>query len=143
MKRSWLLPRRRFNRWQLLNPWAMLIANADDGLYGDDKWRAGRAKTIKLALAWWFRNPAHNLTWYGLGVADFKRVVVGPWGDDQDRTDSGQQGFLWSVTFIEPWGLLLPIPLPYVNYTKGRWKAYAGWRPSGAFGFKLNIKRQG
>lgn len=52
MQLPWLL------RWFNFT-WA-LIGNDDDGLFGDDRWRAGREKTLWLAIVWWFRNPFHN-----------------------------------------------------------------------------------
>lgn len=50
--RSWLL-------------WA-LAGNDEDTIYGDDAWRAGRAKNSKTARSWWARNPLHNLFWHVL-----------------------------------------------------------------------------
>jgi hypothetical protein len=112
--------------------WA-LFGNEDDGFYGDANWNPQRKTDRKTAIKWWFRNPAHNLTFYVLGVADKERLVCGPHGDDH-QLEGG--GFVWSFTMV----MGSKIKLPYINYTKGRIKAYAGWRPSGAFGFKLNFK---
>lgn len=124
--------------WQKLNPWWLLVANDDDGYFGDDKWRAGRPKTWGLAWSWWWRNPAHNLTWYGLGVADRERTTTGRWGGEFHRPGGG---LLVCWTHVEVCGLMLT--LPFVSYISRWTKWYAGWRPSGAFGFKLNISRRG
>lgn len=85
------------------------------------------------AVAWWFRNPLHNLTWYVLGVADKERVVRGPWAPSFHRPGGG---WLWCFTDVPVLGLT--IPLPFVSYVSATRKAYAGWRPSGSFGFKFN-----
>lgn len=124
--------------WRKLNPWWLLVANDDDGYWGDDKWRAGRAKTLALAFAWWRRNPLHNLTWYGIGVADRERVTTGRWGGAFHRPGGG---WLTCWTDVQVMGVWLA--LPFVSYISPRVKAYAGWRPSGAFGLKLNISRRG
>lgn len=132
-------PRRLPRPWyQKLNPIWALIGNDDDGLYGDDKWRAGRAKTWRLAVEWWLRNPMHNLMWYGIGVADRWRAVVGRWGDAFHRPGGG---WLWCRTVVAIGSRR--IVLPYVSYISEHVKAYAGWRPSGAFGLKLNISLHG
>lgn len=122
-------PRRKISRnWlQRLNPIWAIFGNEDDGPYGDDKWRAGRAKTWKLAVIWWFRNPFHNLFFYVIGIADHPRTFYSTklWGE--------QPG--WSFHYTPT--PTLRIPLPFVSH-KGKVNFYAGWRPYGAFGFKLN-----
>ena len=115
----WLL------RWFRLL-WA-LFGNEDDGIYGDDKWRAGRAKTWKLAVIWWFRNPFHNLFFYVIGVADRHRTFYSTreWGSSGWTFHVLRCGWLW---------------LPFISY-RGRVKFYIGWRPYGAFGTKLNLSK--
>jgi hypothetical protein len=137
LKRSSEKPRLTVKWYRKLNPIWILFGNEDDGIYGDDGWRAGRDKTFGLAVKWWLRNPLHNLMFYVIGVGDRDRVVVGPWAPDFHRPDGG---LLWCVTIVHVLGL--PIPLPFVSYLGGHLKAYIGWRPSGAFGVKLNILRQ-
>lgn len=128
--------RRKVSWLKKLNPFWALFGNEDDGFFGDDPWRNGRDRTFLLAVEWWLRNPMHNLTWYVIGVADKDRTITGPWGDKHANPDGG---LLWSIVKAKNKG----IPLPYVNYTKGYFKMYAGWRPSGAFGFKFNIVTSG
>lgn len=120
--------RRTVSPWLKFCPWWALFGNEDDGYFGSDSWRSGRAKTLGLAFKWWLRNPLHNLTWYVIGVADRDRMISGPFGDQHANPNGG---WLWSITSVGR------IRLPYVSYTSSRVKFYAGWRPSGAFGFKL------
>jgi len=125
--------RRDIRWWLKLNPLWALFGNVDDGLFGDLNFNPQGKRSLWTAIKWWFRNPMHNLMFYVVGVADKPRMICGPWADAHDRGAEG--GLLWSLTYVgRRWRL------PYVNYTKGRIKAYAGWRPSGAFGFKLNIR---
>lgn len=115
----WLL------RW--LRPLWAIFGNDDDGLYGDDRWRAGRAKTLKLAVLWWFRNPFHNLFFYVIGVADRHRTFYSTreWGSPGWTLHVLRCDWLW---------------LPFISY-RGRIKFYIGWRPYGAFGTKLNFSK--
>ena len=115
----WLL------RW--FRVWWALFGNEDDGYYGDDRWRAGREKTLWLAVLWWFRNPFHNLFFYVIGVADRHRTFYSSreWGSPGWTFHALRWGWLW---------------FPFVSY-RGRIKFYIGWRPYGAFGTKLNFAR--
>lgn len=106
--------------------WWAFFGNDDDGLFGDERWRSGRPETVWLAVIWWLRNPFHNLTWYVIGVADKHRTVY-------SNKDSDAPGWCFMVTRC---GWLW---LPFVGHN-GFLKFYAGWRPSGAFGLKFNIK---
>lgn len=127
-------PRRTPSIWRKLNPLWALFGNDDDGYFGDDRWRAGRQKTFTLAVQWWFRNPFHNLFFYVIGIADQHRTfwsrpdrswgAVDGWTFHWLRADSG---WLW---------------FPLASYRSDRVSAYAGWRPYGAFGFKLQIKKK-
>lgn len=133
-------PRRKVH-WALkLNPISALFGNADDGLWGDAKWRASRGgrRTLWEAWVWWTRNPAHNLTWYVIGVADRDRIVCGRHGDAFHPPGGGPLICWTRVTVMG-----LPVCLPFVSYLSVHVKAYAGWRPSGAFGLKLNISARG
>lgn len=119
-------PRRSINTpWMLrwFRPIWAIFGNEDDGFYGDDKWRAGREKTLGLAIQWWFRNPFHNLFFYVIGVADRERTVYsfGEWGSPG-----------WSFHVVN-WKFLY---LPFISYS-GKVDFYIGWRPYGAFGVKL------
>lgn len=81
----------------------------------------------------------HNLTWYGIGVADRPRFHRGRWTPRQHRPDGG---WLFAVTEVEVFGGRLALLLPFASYLSPHVKAYAGWRPGGAFGFKLNLSRE-
>lgn len=145
MQMPWLL------RWFNIT-WA-LIGNDDDGLFGDDRWVCpmlpgvigltpfvlfgrvylrpvfgmlpqSRNWLLWRAICWWFRNPFHNLFFYVLGVADRNRVFY-------SSREWGSGG--WTFHALNWWWLWLPL----VSY-RGRINFYAGWRPYGAFGFKLN-----
>lgn len=122
MQLPWLL------RWFNFT-WA-LIGNDDDGLFGDDRWRAGREKTLWLAIVWWFRNPFHNLFFYVVGIADRPRAFY-------SSREWGSPGWTFhAINCTEPW--LRWVWLPFISYRSPRVSAYVGWRPYGAFGFKLN-----
>jgi hypothetical protein len=81
------------------------------------------------------RNPLQNFRAYVVGVQDRNYTVVGkaPVTTVQ-RNDLSppEQGWQWCI-------IKLPLPRPFVSYS-GSWIAwYAGWQPSGFFGFKLNF----
>ena len=123
-------PKRPSGLWAFFL-WAF-FGNADDGPYGDDRWRAGRPKTFRLALEWWFRNPAHNFCFYVIGFADEDHIFVGKkdWGVDPGISVH------WCVTTLT--GVRRPL-LSYVGKKRG-W--YIGWRPYGAFGISLNFAKK-
>lgn len=119
-----------------INPIWLLFANEDDGWFGETSdWGRGRPNSLVTAVLWWLRNPAHNLTWYGLGIADRDRVITGPFAPSTHRPGGGWLT-CWSgcVVFERFW-----LALPFVSYLSPYAKAYIGWRPSGAFGVKLNL----
>lgn len=105
--------------------WWAFFGNADDGYYGDEKWRAGRKPSFWLALQWWFRNPAHNFCFYVIGFADEDHIFVGDknWGVD----------FGWSIHWCVTTLTGKRRPLLTYRTKKGRMR-YIGWRPYGAFG---------
>jgi hypothetical protein len=106
--------------------WA-LVGNDDDGLHGDERWRAGRTPSLWLAVQWWFRNPFHNLFFYVIGVAHKQRTVY-------STREWSAPGWTFHITRAG-W-----LPLPFVCF-RGRPNFYAGWRPTGAFGLKFNFSR--
>jgi hypothetical protein len=144
--------RRKAAKWSTkINPVWALFGNADDGVLGPPwylhptflwipesiGWRWWRA------VCWWFRNPAHNLTFYIIGVADVDRMVSSRWGADIHPPVGGLH-FMWTMAPVQLWrGKQVVISLPFVSYLSEHVKAYAGWRPSGAFGFKANISIAG
>ena len=120
--------------WKKLNPF-WWFGNEDDGWYGDDKWRAGRNKTLLLTIEWFFRNPLHNLTFYVIGVADKDRRFYStkPWG--------GQDGFSFHSVVAKE-GFLKGVYLPMVAYVGDNSGWYIGWRPYGSFGISLNFAKK-
>jgi len=116
-----------FSLWQKLNPFWALFGNADDGLFGDAVWQAGRARTPWLAVQWWFRNPLHNLFFYVIGVRD--RVFT---FEFTQGTGMEAMGVIKGRVICGRWRL------PFIGYRSPKFVAYAGWRPSGAFGFKAH-----
>ena len=128
-------PRRQPHWSRKLNPFWALFGNDDDGYFGDDRWRAGRAKTFRLAVQWWFRNPFHNLFFYVIGIADKPRTFWSLPGRSWGTVDG------WTFHWLHADGSWLW--LPFASFRNHRVSAYAGWRPYGAFGFKFQIKRKG
>ncbi|MDB5802253.1 MAG: hypothetical protein JWL63_3192 [Rhodocyclales bacterium] len=59
--------------------WAF-FGNDDDGPIGDVSFNPGRIDTWSFRRAWWLRNPAHNWTFYVIGVAGktFSRSGIAP-----------------------------------------------------------------
>lgn len=122
LQRSWLAR---------LNPIWALFGNADDTIYGDKKWRAGRQPSLRLAIEWWFRNPFHNLCFYVIGITEYEHAFYStkPWGE--------QRGFSFHAV-ITP---TLKIPLPMVAFVGEKRGWYIGWRPYGSFGLSLNFAK--
>ncbi len=90
-------------------------------------------------VAWQFRNPFQNFRSYVVGVQDQNYRVTGraPVTVVQ-RNDLSppENGWQWSV-------INTPIPLPFVSYSDNHVVWYAGWQPSGFFGFKFNLSGKG
>lgn len=128
-------PRRQPSVWRKLNPFWAIFGNDDDGIFGDDRWRAGRAKTLGLAVKWWFRNPFHNLFFYVIGIAHKPRTFWSVEGRMWGEVDG------WTFHWLRADGGWFY--LPFASFQNHRFSAYAGWRPYGAFGFKFQIKLKG
>lgn len=114
------------------NPFWLFFGNEDDGVYGDKAFNPEGRRDWRTALRWWLRNPAHNLTFYVIGVAHLDRVVEGPWAPAIHNPDGG---WLRCRTHVVRGGR--PRVYPFVSYDGKRLRFYAGWRPGGAFGLKL------
>jgi hypothetical protein len=117
-------------RGAALIAWA-LFGNADDGaapadyLPGKPAWRR--------RLAWWCRNPLHNLTFYVIGCVDRDSLSL---GREPDKVFLDAAGWNWAWTFAG-W-----LPRPFVSYRGTTWRGYIGWRPpGGAFGLKWQRNR--
>lgn len=129
--------KRSVSIWKKINP-LWWFGNEDDGWYGDDKWRAGRNKTLALAVEWFFRNFMHNLTFYVLGIADHDRTFYSTkvWGER--NPDGSGTGFSFHSVIAKN-GFL---PLPMVAYVGEKRGWYIGWRPYGSFGISLNFAKK-
>jgi hypothetical protein len=106
--------------------WAF-FGNEDDPLWGDAAFNPEQKDTLWWRAKWWFRNPAHNLTFYVIGVAHREITRSGKYPNDVFNPEGGWN---WAVTSYK-WARL-----PFVSYA-GRVKFYAGWRERGNFGLKL------
>lgn len=114
--------------------WA-LFGNEDDGPYGDLNWNPAQEQTLKRRVLWWFRNPAHNLCFYVIGVADRTDTVRR--GVFPDDVFSPVDGWNMTVTFVADGDR----QLPFISYI-GWCKFYVGWRERGNFGIKLTRNKQ-
>jgi hypothetical protein len=120
--------------WKKLNPvWWFL--NEDDP--DPPEWQLSGMPYIIRQLSWYVRNPLHNFSKYVLGVSDRNYTVIGTapvyaatWSD----VYPGKTG--WKQSTIH----LGKLRLPYISYDGEYVLWYAGWRWSGDFGFKFNIK---
>ena len=136
-----ILPPRRATPEHPTGWWSWLVwalfGNEDDGPHGDKNFKCPVLLWIITpsvnwrwwrAVAWWVRNPAHNLCFYVWGVADKPRTFYSTqdWGS--------VKGWTYHATQCEGrW-------LPFASY-KGWCNFYVGWRPYGAFGLKFNFAK--
>jgi len=100
-------------------------------------WYMPDAPRWKRRLFWEFRNPLQNFRAVVIGVGDRNYRVTGKvpvLAVQRDDLDPPETGWQWCVIRL---GLLL---LPFVSYSGPRLVWYAGWQPSGFFGFKLNVR---
>jgi len=128
----------RFPGWTKWNP-AWWLKNADDV-----------PPPGYTPLAWWLRNPSHNLMWYVLGCNDrwhktlelftgagwHVHLVIDPY------RPVWIAGLCWLLG--GPWWLLLVLALgPYVSWEAagGGTFAYLGWREGGELGASLRRSR--
>ncbi len=115
----------RFSTWQKLNP-IWWVGNADDPA-PPKSYRPGK-RTRKFT--WYLRNPFHNFTFYVIGIEDKVFLRVGRYAD---RVANPNGGWNWAVCRYQ-W-----LRLPFVDYHRGRFEFYFGWRNGGNFGMKLNF----
>jgi hypothetical protein len=83
-------------------------------------------------VAWFFRNPLHNFTFYVIGMSDKTFSRVGPF-PTETRNPFG--GWNWALSRCGPIGM------PFVDYKGRRFEFYFGWRTDGNFGIKINFKK--
>ena len=79
------------------------------------------------------RNPFHNFDFYVTGIADKSSTRIGPFPRQLANPNGGWN---WAVCRYK-W-----VRLPFVDYQRGRFEFYCGWRTAGNFGFKLNYQRK-
>jgi len=115
----------RFSTCQKLNP-LWWLGNADEPI-PPDWYRPGqRCRT----LLWHLRNPCHNFDCYVIGLSDKRFTRVGRFPED---TFNPHDGWNWGVCRYHH------LRFPYISYSRGRVRAYCGWRPGGAFGTELKL----
>jgi hypothetical protein len=117
-----------FSAWQKLNP-VWWVRNADDPVV-PDWYRAGKSCR---SFTWQLRNPFHNFTFYVIGLADKPIARVGRY---PGRVANPNGGWNWAVCRYKCWRL------PFVDYHRGRFETYCGWRNGGNFGLKFNFTRR-
>jgi hypothetical protein len=115
----------RFSTWKKLNP-IWWFKNADDPM-PPPSYREGKCCR---RFTWYVRNPFHNFDHYVIGIADkpFTRV-----GRFPDQVANPNGGWNWAVCRYRN------LRLPFVDYHRGRFEFYFGWRNGGNFGVKLNL----
>jgi hypothetical protein len=84
----------------------------------------------RRVIKWRFRNPFHNFSSYVIGIADKKFVRNGRYPEVTSNPNGG-----WNFAISKyKW-----LRLPFIDYRRGRFESYVGWRDHGNFGVKANI----
>lgn len=81
-------------------------------------------------MAWYVRNPFHNLTFYVIGIADKPFWRIGPY---PAKTSNPDGGWNWAICERKM------LRLGFVDYEAKHFEFYAGWRTGGNFGLKMNF----
>jgi hypothetical protein len=118
----------RFSPCQKSNP-VWWFKNADDPVPPPDY----RKDKCCRRFMWYMRNPFHNLDHYVIGIGDkpFTRV-----GRFPDKNANPNGGWNWAVCKHKC------LRLPFVDYQRGGFEFYCGWRNGGNFGMKLNFAQK-
>ncbi|MFQ5728962.1 MAG: hypothetical protein ACE5GN_01205 [Waddliaceae bacterium] len=127
----------------------VLFGNDDDGIFGESShkpYRPNRKNNVNKAIAWWFRNPLHNFTFYAIGSAhrtnsEFALLNVNRRGvfafhyDPISKNNFGGSGtsFFFALHGGKPY---ISLRLKYANNLFGEF--YLGWRQRGNFGIKCH-----
>ena len=119
--------RPKIHWYDKLNP-IWWVKNADDPVppdwyKPDDKHRVTK---------WHFRNPFHNFTSYVIGISDKESLRSGRYPELVSNPNGG-----WNFA-VSRRRLLL---LPFIDYRRGKFEFYFGWRKGGNFGIKLNFSQ--
>jgi len=109
-----------------LNP-KFWVGNVDDPVPPPDYLPRDHNRVHK----WYWRNNAHNFTFYIIGIADkkFRRS-----GHYPDQVFNPHGGWNWAVCKYK-WARL-----PFVSFQKHKFAFYLGWRERGNFGIKLTFR---
>lgn len=83
-------------------------------------------------LMWHLRNPLSNFSDYVIGVADKETIRWERYPAANGNHPSG-----WNFAATQRRLLYLP----FVDYKRGRFEFYFGWRERGNFGIKLNFRQ--
>jgi hypothetical protein len=118
----------RFTTLQKLNP-IWWFGNADDPEPPAD-YRPGKALRT---FYWYCRNPYHNFDHYVIGISDKPFTRSGPYPNSMQNPHGGWN---WAVCRYKWW------QLPFVDYQRGRFEFYFGWRTGGNFGIKVNFSQR-
>lgn len=118
-------PEHHFSIWRKLNP-VWWLGNADEPV-PPDWYRPGKSFR---KLTWHLRNPCHNFDCYVIGISDKRFTVAGRFPSD---TFNPNGGWNWTVCRYKC------CRLPFLSYSRGRVRAYCGWRTGGAFGLELKL----
>jgi len=115
MKSTSWIPKFKVSIWQKLNP-LFWVGNLDDPI--PPEWFTGSK------LAWFIRNPFHNLGFYVLG---FRSHPSTSYGKYPQSVFTEELGFNWTITIVSGW-----LPLPFISHRGKGWRWYLGWKCPGA-----------
>lgn len=112
--------------WWFGNDAEQTLAEAD--------WYLPNSPTWLRYLEWSFRNPLQNFRAFVAGVQDKNYTVTG-----RAPVMTAQRNDISPTTTGWQWCIIhLAIPRLFVSYSGNYSVWYAGWQPSGFFGFKAN-----
>jgi len=117
----------KFSFWTKCNP-VWWFGNADDP-EPPENYRKGKCCR---QFMWRMRNPCHNFTFFILGIEDKPHVRTGKY---PGKVANPNGGWNWAVCKYKR------LRLPFVDYKRGRFEFYCGWRNGGNFGMKLNFRQ--
>ncbi len=83
-------------------------------------------------VAWYVRNPLANFSNYVIGIGDKASVRSGRYPTKISNPNGG-----WNYAVSRRHILYLPL----IDYKRGRFEFYFGWRERGNFGIKLNFRQ--
>lgn len=122
------IPHQKFSACLKRNP-VWWFENADDPV--PPSWYR-KGKCCRKFM-WYMRNPFHNFDHYVIGIGDKPFTRVGRFPDQNAKPNGGWN---WAVCKYKC------LRLPFVDYQRGRFEFYLGWRNGGNFGIKLNFAQK-